>query len=370
MKKIAVLLLGLLVFSACKDDDEDDGASSNLPPSQPEAIVGIEGTSPNGISSMAAYNMTNQTIENNVFRKANINPMGSQLSDILFDKLQNQLVLVLPGSNKIIFADADSYRVKRQIEDLMQIRKAAQVSDFRYYVTSPELPGFYIINALNGNIISEVELDAVTNPTEIKVFEDMAFICNTGDALVKDSTVSIIRTSEDTLITTINVGHAPNSIAFDQEDNLWILCSGEFNASNPLLSGLGSLWKFNMDTLKMAIDSGFAISPDTVKYFSDNQLRPHNLIYDEQGLNFYYIGGQPTGPIIMTGILKKSITETPLVDDNYYRIVFEPLNSELYGMRTPADIESNGDLEVFDPVGNKKLSLTIGVKPVDVVFKQ
>ncbi len=370
MKRIILFALGLLIFTACEDDDNgDDGSNDPGAGFQQTALIGIEGTSPNGISSLAAYNITNQTVENNVFRKANINPMGSQLSDMFFDQERNQLVLLIPGSEKIIYADAKTYEIKKQINDLMMVRKGAKVMDNLYYVTSPEIPGFYVLNANNGNVVAEVENLGKTNPTELQVWEDMAFICNNGDAIVKDSTVSIFRTTEDTLITHLMVGHSPNSMVVDEENHLWILCSGDFNSANPLLSGLGSLWKYNLDTMKMAIDSGWTISPDTVKYFTNNQLRPNSLTYDDQGKNFYYLDGLPTGNIVLTGRDRNKIEEFPLVSDNFYYITFDPRNLELYGMRVPSDIESNGDLQVFDPVGNLKTSLRIGVKPNNVVFK-
>lgn len=369
MKRIAILALGLLIFTACKDDD-DDNSGEPINPVAPAALIGIEGTSPNGISSLAKYNMTNQTVENNVFRKANINPMGSQLSDMFIDKERNQLVLLVPGSSKMIYADANTFEITKQIQDLMMIRKGAKVLDNLYYITSPEIPGFYVINANNGNVVAEIENLGKTNPTEISVWEDIAFICNTGDAIVKDSTVSIFRTSEDTLITDLMVGHSPNSMVIDEENQLWILCSGNFNSANPLLSGLGSLWKYNLDTMKMAIDSGWTISPDTVKYFTDNQLRPNSLTYNEQGKAFYYSTGLPTGNIVLTGRDQNRIEENPVVTGNYYAIAFDQVNQELYGMKVPADIETNGEMQVFDPVGNLKTSIRIGVKPNNVVFKQ
>ncbi|MCR9154046.1 MAG: hypothetical protein NXI09_08055 [Bacteroidetes bacterium] len=368
MKKLALALIGIFVISACGDDD--DSGSGDLIPTTPKAYIGIEGTSPNGISSLAEYNTTNQSIENNVFRKANINPMGSQLSDIMYDADQNQFVLLVPGSNKIIYIDANSLVIKRQIKDLMQVRKVAKVSDFLYYVSSPELGGIYVINAIKGNIRSEIEIDGITNPTEIKVWEDMAFICNTGSPITRDSTVTIMRTTEDTIISHLMVGHSPNSMVIDEENQLWIMCSGEFNATSPLTSGVGSLWTYNLDSLKMAVDSGLAIMPDTVRYFQDNQLRPGHLTYDESGKNLYYITGAPTGSISSFNKAQRRVSETPLISGNFYGLNFDDRNLELYGMRTPMDIEEDGFLEVFDPVGNVKVSIRIGVKPVDVVFKQ
>lgn len=368
MKKFAFALLALLVLSSCKDDDDSNGGDTQTQ-SGARIFIGIEGTSPNGISSLATYNRVAQTIENNVFRKANINPMGSQLSDVMYDEEQNQLVLMVPGSDKIIFVDANTLEIKRQVKDLMQVRSAAKVSDFLYYVSSPGLGGIYVINALKGNIRKEIEIDGITNPSAIEVYEDMAFVANNGDAITKDSTVTVLRTSTDTIITTLMVGHSPNSFVIDNENLLWILCSGEYDAGNPLLSGVASLWTYNLDTMKMAIDSGFAIVPDTVRYFNDNQLRPNSIQLDEATGNLYFINNLPTGAITITNKNARIINEVPLIDDRFYGMAYDQANLELYGLKTPSDIEQNGFLEVFDPLGNKKVSIRIGVKPTDVVFK-
>jgi len=372
MKKIALLGLSLLLIGACKKDsdtDGTDGGNGGGSSSGMQAYIGIEGTSPNGISSLALYNVTNQSIENNVFRKANINPMGSQLSDMMLDKFRNQLVLIVPGSNKIVFVDAKTLKIKFQTRDLLQIRKVAQVSDNLYYVTCPELPGYYVINANNGNVVDEITFDVGVNQTEIAVWEDLAFICNNGDPISKDSTVSIVRTTEDTLVTNLIVGHSPNSFVIDDANQLWILCSGDLNVADPTQSGAGSLWMYNLDTMYRDIDSGWAIAPDTVKYFVDNQLRPHYLTHDEAGDNLYYITNLPTGDIAVTNTNVSILNENPIVEDNFYALAFDPINLELYGMRTPDDIEKNGALQIFDPVGSKKTSITIGVKPNNVVFK-
>jgi hypothetical protein len=367
MKRFALLLTGLAFLSACEDDDTDAGANVDADSGR-KAIIAIEGNSPNGISSLAAYDITTKTVENNLFRKANINPMGSQISDIMYDEERNRLVLIVPGSNKIVLTSASTYEIERQLSELMQIREVAKMPEAKYYITSPELEGFYIMNAENGNIREEYQTFR-TNPTAIEAWEDFAFICNSGDAFLKDSTVSIIRSTADTLVLNLNVGHSPNSIVIDEENQMWVLCGGEFNATNPAISGVGSLWKFNLDTLTMAIDSGWTIMPDTVKYFTDNQLRPNTLTYDYTIGNLYYIGNSPTGNLISTNKNNRPINEIPLVSGNFYGLGFDVLQLELYGFRTPFNEEDNGDLQIFDPAGNLKTSITIGVKPKRVVFK-
>ena len=60
MKKIAFALLALLVLSSCKDDDDNNGGDSQSQ-SGARIFIGIEGTSPNGISS---FNKTPHYVAN------------------------------------------------------------------------------------------------------------------------------------------------------------------------------------------------------------------------------------------------------------------------------------------------------------------
>lgn len=372
MKKL-LFAFGLLAFtlSSCGDDpgsdDTSNGGGNNVP-GQRQALIGIEGTSPNGISTLASYNITNQQVENNLYRKANINPMGSQMSDMMIDDENRILSFVLPGSDKIVFADLDDYTLIGSTQNLLRVNKVAKTAANRYYVSSAEIEGVYIVNPLNQNLVEEFIIYG-TNPTAIMVHDDLAFVAITGDAIVMDSTLAIMRTGVDTLITKLNVGRFPNSMVVDNDNNMYVLCAGDFNASNPAISGIGSLWKYNLDTLQMAIDSSLAITPDTVLYFTDNQLKPHSLTFDPNGNTLYYIGSEPTGNIYSMSINSNRVSENPIVSGNYYNIAFDAVDQELYGLRTPNDITKDGDLQVFDPVGNLKTSIRVGVKPRDVAFK-
>ncbi len=370
MKKL-LFVFGTLVLglSACtKDGSDSDGDNTTNLPGQRTALIGIEGTSPNGISSLASYNITNQQVENNLYRKANINPMGAQMSDMMIDAENRILSFVLPGSDKVLFADLDDYKLIGSTTGLLRINNIAKTAANRYYVSSAEIEGVYIVNPLNQNLVEEFVFYG-TNPTAITVHEDLAFVAITGDPIVMDSTVAIIRTGVDTLITKLNVGRFPNSFVIDNNNNMYILCAGDYNAANPAMSGIGSLWKYNLDTMQMAIDSNFVISPDTVLYFTDNQLKPHSLAFDPNGNSLYYVGNSPTGNIYSMSANSNRVSENPLVSGNFYNIAFDGVDQELYGLRTPNDINMDGDLQVFDPVGSLKTSIRVGVKPRDVAFK-
>jgi len=364
MKKVIFSLLALgLFFGSCKKEEE-----IIVEVQEPRtAIIGIEGTSPNGISSLAYYDIAAQSVENNVFRKANINPLGSQLSDMMIDEDRNRLVMVVPGSDKIVFSNLDNLEIDKQHGNFSQIKNIVQTEDNEYYISSWDFDGVYVVNADNGNIKKEVLVQG-TGPTEMLVHKDLAFVCNTG-AFLFDSTVTVLRTTEDTLVTNLMVGGKPNSMVIDADKNLWVLAAGEVDVNNPFASGLGTLYRYQLDTLIMAIDSGFTISPDTVLYFTDNLLKPHSLTINKEGNQLFYIGNSPTGSIFSMSTFARKVEESPIIMGNYYTLTFDALELELYATRLPDDIEEDGDLQVYSPSGNLKTSIKIGVKPKNVVFR-
>jgi len=364
MKKVIFSLLGLgLLLVSCKKDDEVIAAAVE----PRKAIIGIEGISPNGISSLAYYDVAAQLIENNVFRKANINPLGAQLNDMMIDENRGRLVLVVPGSDKIVFTNLADLKIEKQYGKFMQIKNIVQTSPNEYYISSWEFNGVYVVNANNGNVKKEVLVQG-TGPTKMLVHEDLAFVCNTG-AFLFDSTVTILRTTEDTIVANLSVGGKPNSMVIDSENNLWVLNGGKVDNMNPFASGLGSLYRYQLDSLIRDIDSNFAIVPDTVMYFTDNLLKPHSLTLNAEGNQLFYIGNSPTGSVFSMSTFAKRVEESPLIMGNYYALAFDELELELYAMRLPDNTDQDGDVQVYSPAGNLKTSLKIGVKPKNVVFK-
>lgn len=364
MRKVIFSLLTFsLLATSCKEDDKV------APPIEEprRAIIGIEGTSPNGISSLAYYDIAGQFIENNVFRKANINPLGSQLNDMIIDEERQRLVLVVPGSDKIVFSNLNDLKIERQTANLFQMKKVVKTTPDEYYITSWDFDGMYVINANNGNLKKEIKSGGI-GPTEMLVYEDLAFICNSG-AFLFDSTVSIMRITEDTLVTNLSVGGKPNSMVVDADNNLWILNGGKVDNLNPFAAGLGSLYRFQLDSLYMAIDSGWTITPDTVMYFTDNLLKPHSLRINLEGNELFYIGNSPTGSVFKMSTFANRVSESPMIDGNYYSLAFDNTELELYAMRLPDNVEQDGDLQIYSPAGNLKTSIRIGVKPKNVVFK-
>lgn len=366
MKKtlFALGLIGLISFSACKEDAPPPDTPNN--PEPRTALIGIEGVSPNGISSVDRYLPTSGEHESNLYRKANLEAMGSNMVDMLVDEEEGVVFFLLAGSDKIVVADLETMELIKVIPNMQQIQRMVKVAEKKYYVTTWENNGIYVIQGGNFNVRKTIETGQ--GPTEMLVYNDLAFIVNTGFLLL-DSTVTIMRTSVDTIVDTLIAGINPNSLVIDNENFLWVLSEGESNV-NPNLNGVGTLYKYRMDSILTAIDSAYGFFPfDTVFYFNDNQLKPRELTLNPEGRQLFFIGNNPTGAVFDMFTTQNRVTEVPTFTGNYYQLKFDPLRNELYALTAPGlTNDGTGSLEIYAPDGTLKNGFKIGVRPVDVEF--
>lgn len=366
MKKLLLLSFGLLTLLACQPDDSNGLAPQ--PPRERKALIGVEGITPNGISWIGEYHITGQNLNNNVYRKENLSPLGSGLSDFLLDEEEGLAFFLLSGSEKIVITDLKSYDQIKTIGNLPRIKRILKAGPRKYYVTTWEENGLYIIKGKNFNVQGPLLLG--DGPLAMTQWNDLVFVANNGGDFL-DSTVSVVSSIADTLVDIIPCGVRPNSMVVDENNFLWILAAGKVHPIDPTMNGEGTLYRYQLDSMKMAIDSGFAIVADTVFSFNDNQLKPHHLVINQKGGGeLYYIGNEPTGNILKMGLNDQRVGEGPYIMGNYYALAFDELATELYGLNTPSsDINDNGSVEIFAPDGSLKNSFLIGPKPVNVEFK-
>lgn len=355
----------LFLFSSCKEDPQ--GVTTE-PPVARQAIIGVEGVNPNGISSIGVYDILNQSLNNNVYRKANLTTLGSGLSDIYVDEETKRFFAVLPSSEKMAVCDLNTFELIKNVSITEGVRKIKRVAENKYYLTSWDDAGILVKGGEGFNTYKIIP--TAQAPTDMIQWENLVFVSNTG-LLIKDNTVTILNADADTVIATLQVGENPTGMAIDLALNqLFILSAGELNSQNPTLSGLGSLWRYNLDSMRTAIDSGTSIQFDTVLYFNDNQIKPHHLAIDDEGRNLYYLSNAPTGDIMRMKLEANRVSETPMITGNFYGIKFDPTADELYGLNTPSsDIDGTGSFQIYAPDGSLKVSQRIGSKPKEVDFK-
>ena len=365
-KTIWHLLLLLPLLMACEPDPET--GTPEEPDTKPKdrlMYLATEGVSPAGISELHQYNFTTGELERSVYRKRNLIELGSQLSDLYVDEETQSILALLPQNEFLRVMDASTLALKNTLSDIERGNQMLRADQNSLYVSSETVDGIYVISR---NWQVREEIPTGVNPTAMLKARDLVFITNSGNAINDDSTVTILDARMDTIMGEILTNIAPNSMVVDENDFLYVLCSGEENSQNPVLSGVGSLHRYHLDSIQRRLDSNKVITADTVLYFSDNQIRPNNLVLGGQGQFLYFLDNQP-GAIYSQPTYDPFLNETPMVNGRFNRIYYDEASEKILALSQPRQEDKKpGNLEFYSAIGRLERSVILGIKPRDLVI--
>lgn len=365
-KAIWKLLLLLPLVLACKPEPRTGVPTEpDVKPKDRLLYVGTQGTSPDGISELHQYNITTRALTRNVYRKRNLVQLGSRLTDLYMDKETHSLLALLPQNEFLRIADLSTLALKKTVPDIRLTNQMLRADQNSLYITSDHVDGVYVVS---GRWKVREEIPTGINPTAMLKARGKVFIANTGNAATDDSTVTIMDARVDTVMGQMMTNVAPNSMVVDDQGFLYVLCSGKFNAQNPVQSGVGSLHRYHLDSIQRQLDSNDVITPDTVVYFTDNQLRPNDLTLGGQGQLLFYRGNTP-GSIYSQPIYDLNLTETPIVNGHFSKILYDTVAQKIMALTIPQnDEEAPGNLEIYTAIGALEQSMIVGIKPTDLVI--
>jgi hypothetical protein len=339
-------LVGLIVLlNACKAEDDKpfDNYASGV-------FITNEGKFSGGTGTVDFYDRTIGGIKNDIFAKEN---NGASIGNILQSMGFNNdtAYLVVNNANKVSTVNYKSFK------------SIATISGFtlpRYYLNINSAFGYVSDWGANGLTGSIKVLDYATKtiaksiPTgkgtdKMVLLGNSVWVVNSG-GFGKDSTISIVSTISDTVLTNIQVGLGPNSIVQDGNGDVWVLCGGYFDRSES-----GKLVKIRNSKVEYTFDvpkGASALVTDASKsilYFIAN-----GKIYKKDIANF---GANPPS-VFMT----QSYFRTP------YSLGVDTKSGYLY-CTDAKDYSSEGKLYIFDPQTKAlKDSVKTGIVPGNIYF--
>jgi YVTN family beta-propeller protein len=188
-----------------------------------------------------------------------------------------------------------------------------------------------------------------SNPAQMAVSGNNLYVSNTGGFSAHfDSTISVIDLNSLTETGKITVGINPGSIATDNSGNMYVACTGDYNAVAP------SLVKVSLGTNAVIKTVDSAIG--TIRYY-DNELITTGG----------YLGAPNTGilnPSDLSAIRPSFVADgTPI--ENPYGLDIDPATGDVY-VGDAKDYTSSGEVFSFDKTGKKKFSfqVTPGISPI------
>jgi YVTN family beta-propeller protein len=345
MKVIFYITILLLLLSCSKEEVgpqcvncEDEITETKFA----DVLITNEGTFNWNNGSISLYKPSTQSISQNIFSQANNNlPIGDVVQSIT--QINNKAYIAVNNSNKVEVVDLNSFNSLATITGFTSPRYFLPIDNNKAYVTDLYSNSIQIVNLNSNSISGNIPTSGWTE--ELLLFNDSVYVCDmTNDNLL------ILDPSNNTLVDSIKVGESPNSIVIDQNDKIWILCSGGINSSTP------KLIKFNPQT--RSIESTFS--------FTNISESPSSLEINNDRNQLYYLNAN----VYKMSINNISLPSSPIISSNnntYYGLGIDPINEDIY-VSDAIDYVQNGIVFRYSSTGALIHQFNSGIIPGSFLF--
>lgn len=157
--------------------------------------------------------------------------------------------------------------------------------------------------------------------------------------------------TKDELIDAITVGDNSNDLVQDKNGDIWILCSGFYNFSDPKLNTNGSLHKIsgNKSVFSIKLDNG-------VNKLAINQAKD----------KIYFLGGTQ---VFQMDVNQLNTNPQKVYDGSFYNLGVNPNNNDIY-LLNAKDFTQNGEAVLLNSSFNPLKTINTGIIPTFVYFSK
>lgn len=305
-------------------------------------------------AEISYYSPENDTLINDLYLTQN---SGSSLGDILQSAaiINNDLFLVLNNSKKIEIVDALTLKHKATITNLSYPRYILKVTDNKAYLTNGKNPGnVYVIDTQNYRIEDTVKVG--NQPENLTFCNEKVFVAN--GAWGNDSTVSVISIRDNSVDSTINIGHGTTDIISDTENFIWVLCQGKVEYDNN--------WQV-VDETQSKIVKVNSENYNIIEEYNIGQLNdgfsPKNIAFDKQTKRVYFIEKEG---IYFIDIINKQISDL-FISGTFYGLEVNKTGN-IYTFSDEGFVTS-GKMSVYSSEGECMFcNQNVGIGPNSCVF--
>jgi len=351
MKKIKFLMaISLIVIAvSCKKNSAPAPVQTIQPlKDTTDLYVLAQGLFGTNTTTLTAYDFGRNVATTDTFAKANGFKLGDTGSDFII--YGGKIYIVMNSSGYVAVANALSTKfidsisfqsggVNRGPENIVSYGGKVFVSSTDNSVSVIDTTTLAITNTITVG----------SNPAQMIVAGTNLYVSNTGgfaalsSPYLYDSTVSVIDLTTEMQTSKIVVGVNPGYIAADGAGNIYVACTGDYNAISP------SLVKVNTGT--NAVTKSVAIAAGVVRYYN-NKL--------------YITGGGAVAPSTAVQVINSSdlsVSSTSFVTDGTvitapYGLDIDATTGDVY-IGDAKDFSAAGTVTCFDNTGKKKFAFSV-----------
>jgi YVTN family beta-propeller protein len=217
---IFTLIVAILCLAGC--ENQDDGLTP-APPATSKAVYILNGLG----QTLSVIDVNTGIVTNNV-ASAGLYP-----NHVLYHN--GKLFVVNSGSNNVQVFHADSYVLLGTITLALNSSPMtiAVLNDQKAYVACSTSDSVVVVNPATYAVVKSIAAGVGT--TGIATANGKVYASNTAfdgtTYAYGQGTVTVINTSTDAVITTLDVGKNPQAIAVAPDGKLHVLCSGDYAAT-------------------------------------------------------------------------------------------------------------------------------------------
>lgn len=343
--KIITSLCIIALLSGCMKWDY--GESEDFNTSGSGLFITNEGNFQYGNASLSYYDPATNTVENNVFFRAN----GMKLGDVAqsMSIWGNRGWIVVNHSHVVFAIDPDTFKEKGRIENLTSPRYIHFVNDRKAYISQLWDNRIFIVDPTTYSITGHItvpDMPMESGSTEQMVQLGRYVYCNCHSY---QNRIIKIDTESDRVVESLTVGLQPNSLVLDRNGKLWCMCDGGYEGS-PYGQESPSLYRIDAETF--TIERKFGLKPGT---------SPSELQLDGTGNHLYWINDDiwrmdiTAGRLPVRPFLKNHGTK-------FYGLTVNPANGEVY-VADAIDYQQQGIIYRYTSEGELIDEFYVGIIP-------
>ena len=351
-----IFILGIILsFVSCNPDDqksEDKNIAKGL-------FILNEGTFTYANSSLTFYDPEADTVENNLFYRVNLAPLGDVANSMAID--ENGMYIVVNNSKYVYKVDEKTLKYEAKLDGLTSPRHIMLINGNKAYLSDQVSTGLWVFNPSTMQKTGFVETGNTTEKM-VRVGNEVVVTnwSNFYQPNTSNSTIQFIDITTDQFVDEMAVTAEPNSIVLDKNNNIWVLCSGGY-----------------MPPCEPAL---FCINPSARQIvkrfdFADGEY-PYSMTIDKTGENLYILNGTFGAlDLYKMSVDDTALPMTPLVNSQQSMVngpkVFSTVavseDGDIY-LTDVKDYMQNGDVLRYDNKGNFISKFEVGIIPGMMMF--
>ena len=306
-----------------------------------------EGCFQYGNASLSFYNPADNTVENEVFMRAN----GMKLGDVAQSMTiyGNKGWIVVNNSHVIFAIDLKTFREKGRIENLTSPRYIHFIDEKKAYVSQLWDNRIYIVDPSRYEITGYIDvpdMSAQTGSTERMVQIGRYVYCTCWSY---QNTIIKIDTETDRVVDTLEVGIQPRSLVKDCYGRLWTITDGGYE---------GSPFGYETPALVCVDPDNFSVVRRMKFKLGDT---PRELIVSGDGSQLYWINKD----VWAMNVSSEYLPARPLIEERatkYYSLTVDPVRGDIY-VGDAIDYQQPGIIYRYSSSGNLLDQFYVGVTP-------